>query len=188
MVSASGKRESDSWTTSSSPSPPASPVNAIAQMAGTESRMSTYFTFFQLLWGNDTSTPNCLPPDPDHFLDALRPRAGLRRPWRSPTPPTNEHRPPPHYDLRSFPIRKVYACSKEGRVLRQRSTPSSSKLERRPRSKIFRCPSCRCSITLTPDGHPRGGSERRKVVAVVVLWTEWLGRMGLDTMSWLPIL
>jgi hypothetical protein len=188
MFSASGKRESCSWTTSSSLTPPASPVNTIAQMVGTESRMPTFFTLFQQLWSNDTSTPNCLLPHPDHFLDALRHRSRLRRPLRSPTPPTNEHHPPPQYDLRSLPTPKVYACSEEGRVLRQRSTPSSSKLERRRRSKVFRCPSRRCSITLTPDGHPRGGSEWRKVVVVVVLWTEWLARMGLDTMSWLPIL
>ncbi|KAK4556047.1 hypothetical protein LTR86_006743 [Recurvomyces mirabilis] len=121
--------------------------------------MAAIWTFFKLLWDTDPPppatpvtpspprTPRGGPPSPRipgaprpprrfytpppeevDYLDALRPIHHLRRTARLPDTPTYAHRAPE-------------------RTIRKRRGGGK-------RKKAFRCPGCRCKITLTLDGHP----------------------------------
>ncbi|KAK5137966.1 hypothetical protein LTR08_005763 [Meristemomyces frigidus] len=62
-------------------------------------------------------------PEPDYYLEELRPRHQLRRTAFLPNTPTKSHQPP---------LRQI----------------------RKGRPKAFRCPNCKCRITITPSGNP----------------------------------
>jgi len=73
----------------------------------------------------DTPTPPRTPvPDPDDYLAAFRPKRTPRRPRYLPDTPTKSHRPPPR------------------------------EMQKRRKPKAFRCPNCKCRITITPSGNP----------------------------------
>ncbi|KAI7275303.1 hypothetical protein KC345_g6885 [Hortaea werneckii] len=82
-----------------------------------------------LSFASPPRTPDPAPPtplDPDDYLQGLRPRPTKRTRFL-PLTPTDHHCPP-------------------ARRVQKRRTPA--------RPKAFRCPNCRCRITLTPAGHP----------------------------------
>lgn len=82
-----------------------------------------------LSFASPPRTPDPVPPtplDPDDYLQGLRPRP-TKRPRFLPLTPTDHHCPP-------------------ARRVQKRRSPA--------RPKAFRCPNCRCRITLTPAGHP----------------------------------
>ncbi|KAK5119531.1 hypothetical protein LTR85_007631 [Meristemomyces frigidus] len=64
-------------------------------------------------------------PEPDDYLELLRPRRQAKRPAFLPDTPTKSHR------------------------------PADRKILKRGKPKAFRCPSCKCRITITPNGNPR---------------------------------
>ena len=102
----------------SEPTPPTSPV------------ISTQFAQA----ANRPRTPQLTPgtayyrehpfPEPDYFLEDLRPSDHLYRTAFLPNTPTKSHQAPP------------------------------PRRARRGRPKAFRCPNCKCRITITPSGNP----------------------------------
>lgn len=106
----------------SAPSTPSTQYQTASGTPRTLSRSSTRSS--HTLGRTPPSTPRTPLPDPDDYLEHLRPRRQTRRPAYLPNTPTKAHRPP-------------------------------ERVQKRGKPKAFRCPNCKCRITITPSGNPR---------------------------------
>ncbi|KAK4548975.1 hypothetical protein LTR36_008748 [Oleoguttula mirabilis] len=101
--------------------------------------------FVRLLWDSEPTPP----PSPQR----RSPQSPQQR-WYSPSPPRTPLFDPNDYLANLRPRRTRRPTAFLPNTPTQSHRPAERQIQRRGRPKAFRCPSCRCRITITPNGNP----------------------------------